>query len=126
MATLIIECLEAWYDGKHPTVTLLPTNDNDRNATLHRLINEAYHDQCAIGWGHFLRGRITKTWKLAISHYYYERRPGRRFNPALWARKTIDQVWTTFRTIWLCRNSELYGKDYVEEQAIALALPENP
>jgi hypothetical protein len=56
MATLIIECLEAWYDGNRPTVTLLPTNDNDPNATLHRLINEAYHDQCAIGRGHFLRG----------------------------------------------------------------------
>jgi hypothetical protein len=54
MATLIIECLEVWYDGKRPTVTLLPTNDNDPNATLHRLINEAYNDQCAIGWGHFL------------------------------------------------------------------------
>jgi hypothetical protein len=35
MATLIIECLEAWYDGKRPTVTLLPTNDNDPNATFH-------------------------------------------------------------------------------------------
>jgi hypothetical protein len=57
MATLIIECLEAWYDGKRPTVTLLPTNDNDPNATLHQLINKAYHDQCAIGWGHFLRGQ---------------------------------------------------------------------
>jgi hypothetical protein len=54
MATLIIECLEAWYNRKRPTVTLLPTNKNDPNATLHPLINEAYHDQCAIGWGHFL------------------------------------------------------------------------
>jgi hypothetical protein len=38
-----------------------------------------------------------------------------------WARKTVDQVWTTFRTIWLCRNGKLYGKDYEEEQAIALS-----
>jgi hypothetical protein len=26
-----------------------------------------------------------------------------------------------FRTIWLCRDGELYGKDYEEEQAIALS-----
>lgn len=120
MAALIIDSLEAWYDGHRPTISLLPTDDDDPNATLHRLINEAYYDQCTIGWGHFLRGSIAKTWKRAIAHYYYERRPGRKFTPTLWARKTADQIWTTFRTIWLCRNGELYGKDYDEERAIAL------
>jgi hypothetical protein len=70
--------------------------------------------------GHFLRGRIAKTWRRAIAHYYYERWPGIHFNPALWARKTIDLVWTTFQTIWLCRNGKLYGKDYDKQRAIAL------
>jgi hypothetical protein len=120
MANMIITSLEDWYNKKRPTITLLPTDDDDPNATLHQLINEAYHDQCTIGWGHFLRGRTAKTWRRAIAHYYYERRPGHLFNPTLWARKTIDQVWTTFRTIWLCRNGELYGKNYEEQQTIAL------
>jgi hypothetical protein len=45
---------------------------------------------------------------------------GSPFQPTLWARKTTDQVWTTFRTIWLCRNGELYGKNYKEQWTIAL------
>ena len=72
MANMIITSLEDWYNKKQPTITLLPTNNNDPNATLHQLINAAYHDQCMIGWGHFLRGCIAKTWRQAIAHYYYE------------------------------------------------------
>jgi hypothetical protein len=113
-------CLHQWYKGKCPAINLLPTDDDEPNATLHQLFNEAYHNQCTIGWGHFLRGRIAKTRRRAIAHYYYERRPGSHFSPALWAQKTINQVWTTFRTIWLCRNGELYGKDYEEQCATAL------
>jgi hypothetical protein len=45
---------------------------------------------------------------------------GRLFNPTLWARKTIEQVWTTFCTIWICRKGELHGKNYEEQQTIAL------
>jgi hypothetical protein len=61
MANMIITSLEDWYNKKRPTITLLPTDDDDPNTTLHQLINEAYHDQCTIGWGHFLRGCIAKT-----------------------------------------------------------------
>jgi hypothetical protein len=53
----------------------------------------------------------------AIACYYHETQPGHLYNPALWARKTIDQVWTTFQR--QCHNQELYGKDSKEQQAIA-------
>jgi hypothetical protein len=89
------------------------------------LINTAYNQQCTIGWGHFIRGRLTHAWKAAIAHYYRDHRPGHPFNPTLWMRKTIDQVWLLFRTIWLCRNGEKYGKDYDEQRAIALATTRN-
>jgi hypothetical protein len=52
--------------------------------------------------------------------YYHDKQPGRFCNPALWASKTIDQVWTMIWTIWLCCNGELYGKDYEEQWSIAL------
>jgi hypothetical protein len=34
--------------------------------------------------------------------------------------KTIDAIWDYFLTIWTKWNGELYGKDYDEQQAIAL------
>jgi hypothetical protein len=36
-------------------------------------------------------------------------------------RKTIDAIWEMFLTIWTVRNGELHGKDYDEQQKIALA-----
>jgi hypothetical protein len=41
MANMIVTSLKDWYNKKWPTITLLPTDDDDLNATLHRLINEA-------------------------------------------------------------------------------------
>jgi hypothetical protein len=125
MTSVIMSCLRKWYDGRIPVILLLPTDDSDSNAVLHRLINTAYNQQCTIGWGHFIRGRLTHAWKAVIAHYYRDRRPGHPFNPTLWMRKTIDQVWLLFRTIWLCRNGEKYGKDYDEQRAIALETTRN-
>jgi hypothetical protein len=34
--------------------------------------------------------------------------------------KTIDAIWDYFLTIWTAQNGKLYGKDYDEQQAIAL------
>jgi hypothetical protein len=36
--------------------------------------------------------------------------------------KTIDAIWDYFLTIWTEWNGELYGKDYDEQQAIALEM----
>jgi hypothetical protein len=35
-------------------------------------------------------------------------------------QKTIDAIWQIFLTIWYTRNGKLHGKDYGEQQAIAL------
>jgi hypothetical protein len=34
--------------------------------------------------------------------------------------KTVDAIWDYYLTIWTAWNGELYGKDYNEQQAIAL------
>jgi hypothetical protein len=36
--------------------------------------------------------------------------------------KMIDAIWEVFLTIWNTRNGEKYGKDYEEQQAIALEM----
>jgi hypothetical protein len=39
--------------------------------------------------------------------------------------KTVDAVWDLFLVIWTARNGELHGKDYDEQQAIALETTQN-
>jgi hypothetical protein len=119
MAKIIMHCLERWYDNRNPIALHLPTTD-PTTAELHHLINVAYDHQTYIGWGHFLRGRISLHWKPVLAHYYKERKPGKPHSPKLWARKTVDQIWQTFLDIWQCRNGELHGKDYKEQREIAL------
>jgi hypothetical protein len=34
MASMIINCLNQWYKGKRPAINLLPTDDDEPNATL--------------------------------------------------------------------------------------------
>jgi len=115
--------MRKWLSGRQATAPLIDANDDDddNHHELHSLINTAYEHQCYIGWAHFFRGRISKKWKDAIAYYYKERQPGEPFNPTLWMRKTIDQMWKFFLTIWHCRNGELHGKDYEEARAIALS-----
>ncbi len=37
-------------------------------------------------------------------------------------QKTIDVIWQVFLTIWYAGNQELYGKNYEEQQVIALTM----
>jgi hypothetical protein len=120
MSAIIIDSVSLWLEGRRPTVPLLDVSPNNVNSELHLLINDAYTHQCSIGWSHFLHGRISLHWKLAIRKYYSERQPGLFYNPNLWSRKTIDQLWKFYLTIWHGRNGELYGKDYDEQREIAL------
>jgi hypothetical protein len=42
------------------------------------------------------------------------------YNPTLWMTKTVDAIWDYFLAIWIERNGKLHGRDYDEQQAIAL------
>jgi hypothetical protein len=76
MASMIINVLRRWLDNRSPIALHLPTDDEE-TAELHTAINNAYDHQCRIGWGHFLRGRLTYQWRHAIALYYKERQPER-------------------------------------------------
>jgi hypothetical protein len=119
MAKLITDVLRRWFDGSPPIALHLPTDD-ESTAELHAAINKAYDHQREIGWGHFLRGRLSSQWRHPIALYYKERKPERTVTPKLWVRKTIDQMFKTFRMLWLCRNGEKHGKNYQEARTIAL------
>ena len=121
MANCIMSALERWFKDLPPDrVPRLPTNDSDPNRILHQAINDAFSHQNFIGWGHFLRGRISKHWKQCIALYYKDLQPGDNYTPTLWMRKTVDAIWQIFLTLWTCRNGEKYGTDYDEQRAIAL------
>jgi hypothetical protein len=126
MATVIMSALDQWFSSLPPDlVPCLPTGPTEPNCMLHRLINKAFVHQNYIGWGHFLRGRLTLQWKSCIAEYYKVRQPGDSFNPSLWMQKTIDAIWQIFLTIWYTRNGKLHGKDYEEQRAIALETSRN-
>jgi hypothetical protein len=121
MAQVIMAALDRWFQDLQPSlVPRLSTAPDDPNHCLHQLINDAFAHQSAIGWGHFLRGRISLHWKSCTADYYKIRQPGEPHNPSLWMRKTVEAIWQIFLKIWLTRNGELYGKNYEEQREIAL------
>jgi hypothetical protein len=123
MANSIVSALDRWFLHLPPDcIPWLPSGPNNPNRQLHLLINDAFVSQNYIGWGHFLRGRLSLHWKRCIAEYYKVCQPGDKFNPNLWMQKMINMLWQVFLTIWQTWNGELYGKDYEEQCAIALAM----
>jgi hypothetical protein len=121
MAQVIMSALDRWFANLQPALTpRLPTGPDEPNQHLHKLINDAFVHQNNIGWGHFLRGRVSLHWKLCIAEYYKIRQPGDTYNPTLWMTKTVDAIWDYFLAIWTERNGELHGRNYEEQRAIAL------
>ena len=121
MAQVIMAALDRWFQELQPSlVPRLPTAPDNLNSRLHQLINEAFVHQSNIGWGHFLRGRVSLHWKVCIAEYYKIRQPSDPHNPSLWMRKMVEAIWQIFLKIWLTRNGELYGKNYEEQKEIAL------
>ena len=46
-------------------------------------------NQNTIGWGHFIRGRISKIFHSQIKYYYKQNRLGKRFQPQFWFNRLI-------------------------------------
>ena len=58
--TCIIQGLEAWYNQLDPPVlaNIVPNAPQG--------LQQAYTDQTIIGWRHFLRGRLARSWEIVI------------------------------------------------------------
>jgi len=123
MAELIIHAIQRWFQGQRPLPPSLPDYmDDDDSKEIQSLLVTAYERQSRIGWYHFLRGRLTFAWKPVIATYYRMKCPGDKFSPKMWTRRTIEQTWKLFITIWHCRNGELYGTDFEEAKRKALEM----
>ena len=46
-------------------------------------------NQTSIGWGHFIRGRLTSSFHPIINQYYQTNKLGRRFHSSVWYRNII-------------------------------------
>jgi hypothetical protein len=85
--------LDQWLVNLPPAlVPRLPSGLDESNQLLHRLIIKAFDKQTDIGWGHFLRGRLSLHWKKCIAEYYKHRQPGDFYILTLWMMKTIDAI----------------------------------
>jgi hypothetical protein len=63
MAKMIMQALDQWFSNLQPNlVPRLPTGPDIPNQHLHQLIIKAFVHQNNIGWGHFLRGRLSLHW----------------------------------------------------------------
>ena len=118
MASLLIKTID-WWLQKHQSYIPPSFTFSEYSATKHQLLHlivTAFEHQTKIGWAHFLRGRLSKAWQDVIAEYYKEQQPGESFNPQLWTRKTIDQLWDFYISLWHCRNGELHRHDFEEQK----------
>ena len=57
-------------------------------------INKIVISQSEIGWKHFIRGRIIKTFKLQLAYYFKTNKLGKRYCVQSWYSKVIAGLWS--------------------------------
>ena len=62
--------------------------------------------QNTIGWGHFIRGRLSSSLYIVLNKYFLINKIGRRFKSLSWYRNIIKLLWQLHHTDWLeyCNN----------------------
>ena len=58
--------------------------------TSQKEINTCAHLQQRIGWGHFIRGRISTSFHNPINNYYRQNHLGKRYTSSFWFRSIIN------------------------------------
>ena len=126
----IIAGLNSWLQGQEPSMieSIAPWTS--------RHLKESYQEQKDIGWGHFLRGRISIVWAKFINfEIRQQQREGRkkkfRFKSAeSWGTKIILIMWPHINNMWEERNKAVrlkykkIGKSQDHEFMKAKALQE--
>ena len=81
LAEVIVAPLDRWRQNLPPDLApRLPAGPDDPSQHLRSLINDFVHQNC-VGWGHFLRGRLSLRWKLRTGKCHKVRQPGDECNP---------------------------------------------
>jgi hypothetical protein len=67
--------------------------------------------QDAIGWSHFLRGKLSHHWTLLQQDFVWRTNPSMSFDREAWLRLIIPPIFTACHDLWTTRNEERHGKD---------------
>jgi len=122
VSTAIIYGLRSWmenerYNGIEPDIEWPPPTF-DYHPTHHAPIQQAFEQQCEIGWDEFLRGRISSKWGATVNEYYRNMNLNQYHSDKTWETKVIHSTWQIFLQTWQARNNLLHGADDTENRAI--------
>jgi hypothetical protein len=105
VALCLKEGILAWIENKKPK------NINQLVPNASQTLKKAYINQLEIGWGHFIRGRVSIEWITIINYDLQNKtntppRKGiRRFHSAdPWGLALINIMWNMILTTWETRN----------------------
>jgi hypothetical protein len=80
--------------------------------------------QEAIGWDHFLRGKLSHHWTLLQQDFVWRTNPSKKFDSEAWLRLIIRPNFTACQDLWTTRNDERHGKDATTKKSLQAAQAE--
>jgi hypothetical protein len=91
--------------------TALPIDTTNALCDLH-------YSQSEIGWDQFLRGRISKKWRLVYSKLTTSKQ---KVNPSVWTAWFIKAIWQHSHSTWKNRNHVVHNQNKKTISSIALS-----
>ena len=107
-------CVNEYEDMKRKRTTMLPSVYKGSNTAIHKNqteINTCAHLQQRIGWGHFIRGRISTSFHNPINNYYRQNHLGKRYTSSFWFRSIITFLWDLHHHAWTNYCNTIHNPD---------------
>lgn len=105
LAKYIITYLENLHQKRSPDQP--PTVDQK----YHSKFQQAYVNQCSIGWDNFLRGIISMQWRFLQHNYFLEIKNRDMYAVDKWARMLIKSLLEMNRRMWMERCAILHAEN---------------
>jgi hypothetical protein len=80
--------------------------------------------QEAIGWDHFLHGKLSHHWTLLQQDFVWRTNPTKKFDSEAWLRLIIRPTFTTCQDLWTTSNDKRHGKDSKTKKSLHAAQAE--
>ena len=91
----------------HDYLSLYSTETEQTSESITKIVAS----QSEIGWNHFIRGRISKTFKPQLAYYFKTNKLGKRYCVNSWYSKVISGLWAIHLTEWRHFSSAIHGGD---------------
>ena len=92
---IIINSIDKYYNNE-----LVDDIKESCSNKYQKEINTCAHLQQRIGWGNFLRGRISTSFHNPINIYYRQNHLGKRYTSSFWFRSIINFLWDLHHHAW--------------------------